>query len=225
MMRCARRLGLGLAVLAGYASVLGAQVAGLPVRNAGIGTGIGIAGDAGFPNGDYGKGLAFGATGVLGVGPLGLSASVARWDPSGEGDAVTSVGGTGNLKVFGGPLIPFAVTLQAGLGRYRQDTIEGGKLTTWQVPLGLGVALTIPNPAFSIKPWLAPRIDLRRISESGGAVSGTESDTRAKFGISGGVDLGFLSGLSVRAMYDRVFAGDGIHPSVLSVGLGFRVGT
>lgn len=222
MMRGVR---LGFALLGAAASGLGAQVAGLPVRNAGIGTGIGIAADAGFPNGDYGKGMALGATGVVGLGPLGVSASVARWDPSGEGDVVTSVGGTGNLKVFGGPLIPFAVTLQAGVGRYRQDTIEGGKLTTLHVPLGLGVALTIPNPAFSIKPWLAPRIDLRRISESGGAVSGTDSDTRAKLGISGGVDLGFLSGLSVRAMYDRVFAGDGASPSVLSLGLGFRVGT
>ena len=49
---------LGIAPSAG---ILSAQVAGLPVRNAGIGTGIGLAADLGFPNAAMGKGVAIGA--------------------------------------------------------------------------------------------------------------------------------------------------------------------
>jgi len=174
----------------------------------------------GFPNGDMGKGTAFGGTGFIGLGPLGVTASVSRWNPAGDGDALTSVGGTLNLKVFGGPLIPLAVTMQAGVGRTRSSDIEGGSITTTHFPLGLGIGVTIPNPAFSIKPWAAPRVDV--VHESG---SGLIGGTRAKFGISGGIDVGFLSGISIRAMYDRVSAGGGAHPAVFSIGAGFKVGT
>lgn len=214
-------LALFVAGAAGVAGPLDAQVAGLPVRNAGLGTGIGIAGDVGFPNADAGKGLALGATGALGVGPFGITASVSRDDPK-AGNALWSVGGTANLKIFGGPLIPLAVTLQAGLARTTQESASGGgdglSTRSWHAPVGLGLALTIPNPAFAIKPWVSPRIDV----SSTRMADVSRSD--ANFGISGGVDLGFLSGLSIRAMYDRVMAGDGVNPSVLSVGLGFRVG-
>ena len=72
---------------------------------------------------------------------------------------------------------------------------------------------TIPTPGFSIKPWIAPRV----------SVTGDSPD-ESPSGISGGVDLGFPSGLSIRAMYDRVKAGAGVSPSVLSLGLGFQVG-
>jgi hypothetical protein len=204
---------------AGSAGGLAAQVAGLPVRNAGIGTGIGIALDAGFPNADVGKGFALGGTGTVGLGPLGVTASVSRYDPRGA-DARWSVGGTGNIKIFGGPLIPLSVTLQAGAAR-TSVTTAGVTARTWHVPVGVGVALTIPNPVFSIKPWLAPRLDLVRTSVSGV----TDTDTSTDFGISGGVDLGFLSGVSFRLMYDRVMAGNGVHPSVLSIGLALKVGT
>ena len=212
-----------LALLAGAVSVprmATGQVAGLPVRNAGIGTGIGIAVDVGFPNADMGKGTAFGGTGFVGFGPLGVTASVSRWNPAGDGDALTSVGGTLNLKVFGGPLIPLSLTMQGGIARTKMSTIEGGAITSTHFPIGLGVGVTIPNPAFSIKPWAAPRVDV--VHESG---SGLIGGTRAKFGISGGIDVGFLSGISIRAMYDRVSAGGGSHPAVFSVGAGFKVGT
>ena len=211
-----------LALLGGVAALpglLGAQVAGLPVRNAGIGTGIGIAADVGFPNADLGKGTAIGATGYVGLGPVGVTATVDRWSPR-DADAVTSVGGTLNLKVFGGPLIPLAITMQGGAARTRTATTPGEEVTTWHFPAGLGLGVTIPNPAFSIKPWLAPRVDV--VHQTG---AGIIDGTRAKFGISGGIDVGFLSGLSIRAMYDRVSAGGGVHPAVLSLGAGFKVGS
>ena len=204
---------------------LAAQVTGLPVRNAGIGTGIAIAADAGFPNATMGKGLAIGGTVAAGFGPLGVTGSVARWDPKGEGDKVTSVGATGNLKIIGGPLIPLSVTLQGGAGYHQEseDGLEPVTRKTLHVPVGVGITLTIPNPVFAIKPWVAPRLDLVRTTIS--ADTPAESSTDTNFGISGGVDLGFLNGLSIRAMYDRVFLGGGTHASTLSVGLGLRVGT
>jgi hypothetical protein len=212
---------------AGGTGGLAAQVRGLPVRNAGVGTGIGIAADVGFPNADAGKGIAVGATGAIGLGPLGVTGSVATWNPKGPGKSVNSAGLTGNLKILGGPLIPVSVTLQAGAAydHQSQSTIEGEiSSKTWHVPVGVGIALTIPNPVFSIKPWLAPRLDITRTAFNPGDTP-TETNTDTHFGISGGVDFGFLSGLAVRVMYDRVSAGNHITPSVLSVGLGFKVGT
>jgi hypothetical protein len=225
MMRYSRILALVALGAAGSTGGLVAQVVGLPVRNAGIGTGIGIAADVGFPNRVAGNGIAFGGTGAIGLGPVGFTASVASYDPKGSGEKIHSVGGTGNLKVFGGPLVPVSITLQGGLGYHSESSVEGGKVSNLHVPVGVGLTLTIPNPAFSIKPWVAPRLDLTRTKESGGSIAGSSTDTQAKFAISGGVDFGFLSGLSVRAMYDQVQRGNGIHTAVVSLGLGFRVGT
>jgi len=229
MTRSTRLPALLFLLAAGHAGGLVAQVAGLPVRNAGVGTGIGIAADAGFPSATAGKGFAIGLTGALGAGPLGFTGSVARWDPRGPGDKITSVGGTANLKIIGGPLIPLSVTLQGGVARYTQDatTIEGDAfdLRTWHFPAGIGIALTIPNPVFSIKPWVAPRLDVVRVTQSDGGTAAQVTSTASDFGVSGGVDLGFLNGLTIRAMYDRVFRGEGVNPSVLSIGLGFKVGS
>jgi len=212
---------------AGPAGGLVAQVAGLPVRNAGIGTGIGIAGDVGFPNAAAGKGVAIGATGVIGLGPLGVSASVAHWSPKDAPlGAINSYGGTANLKIFGGPLIPISVTAQAGIAHYNQGGLpDEGSVSATHIPVGLGLALTIPNPVFSIKPWVAPRVDVSRVKTTPGLVQGgvATSDTDTNFGISGGVDLGFLSGLLVRTMYDRVKR-SGTTVSVFSLGVGFQVG-
>lgn len=224
MMGRVRLLALLAAGAAGSAGSLVAQAAGLPVRNAGIGTGIGIAADLGFPNAQAGKGTAIGVTGVIGFGPLGVSGTLAHWTPKGQ-DGINSVAAAFNLKVIGGPLIPLSVTLQAGAG-YGKATAQGFEAPvttkTLHVPVGLGIALTIPNPAFSIKPWVAPRLDVQRTTIE--SDTPPETDTAAHFGISGGVDLGFLNGLTIRAMYDRIQAGSDGHPSIISVGLGFRVG-
>jgi len=229
MTRPTRLPALLVLLAAGHAGGLVAQVAGLPVRNAGVGTGFGIAADAGFPSTAAGKGFALGATGALGAGPLGFTATVATWDPRGAAERINSVGATGNLKIIGGPLIPLSVTLQGGAARSTQSatTIEGDALDlkTWHFPAGIGIALTIPNPVFSIKPWVAPRVDVVRVTQSDGGTATQVTNTESDFGISGGVDLGFLNGLTIRAMYDRVFRGEGVNPSVLSIGLGFKVGS
>jgi hypothetical protein len=183
------------------------------VRNSGISSGLTIGGEVGFPDADYGKGTAFGGRGALGLGPFGISAVVSSWNPKGPASSQTGVGGYLNLKVFGGPLIPLSVTLQGGAEYRSQSGIK-----TIHAPIGLGIALKIPNPALAIKPWIAPRLDIVRVSGSG-----ISSDTDENFGISGGIDFSLLGGLGFGAAYDRTWAGNGVNPSVFSAGVNYTL--
>lgn len=213
---CGAVVALGLtAMIAGAAE---AQVEGLPVYNGGIGTGLVLSADAGIPNSDLGKGLALGLSGRLGLGPLGFSATVARHDPKGPADAITSVGATANYKVFGGPLVPFSVTLQGGAGYWTiaDATPSGDDIKMWHFPVGLGLAMSIPNPAFAIRPWIAPRLDVRHASV------GDASDTETDFGVSVGIDLNTISGFGLHAAYDRVF-GDPADPAVIALGVHYSL--
>lgn len=209
-----RRAVLVTALLGGAsAGVLRAQnVTGLPVRNAGMVGGLTIGAEVGFPNEDYGKGTAFGARAALGLGPLGVSAVASKWNPDGPAESQTAVGGYLNLKVFGGPLIPLSVTLQGGIEHASNSGVK-----QLHAPIGLGIALRIPNPALAIKPWIAPRLDVVRVSGDG-----IDSDTETNFGISGGVDLSLLGGLSFSAAYDRTWVND-FNPSVFSLGASYSI--
>jgi hypothetical protein len=190
-----------------------AQVRGIPVYNSGIATGIAIYGDVGFPNTEAGKGTALALSGRAGFGPLGATAMLSTFNPDGPAGSDVSVGASLNYKVFGGPLIPLSVTLQGGIGYSKPDDgfLPGQEVNEFRFPVGIGFALTIPNPALAIKPWIAPRIDIVR--SSGGGQSNTESN----FGLGGGLELNLLSGFGVHAAYDRVFI-DGGDPSVFGLG-------
>jgi hypothetical protein len=188
-----------LALAAAATAQASAQVLGLPVENAGVVSGLGLSFDGGLPNDAAGGGHAFGATAALGLGPLGVTARVSRYSPD-VTDPLWSAGATLNYKVFGGPLVPIAATLQAGAGYASPDVacVPPGacEVNEWRFPVGLGIALTIPNPALAIKPWIAPRVDIVRTSLDG------ESSTETDFGISGGVQLNLLTGLGLHATYD-----------------------
>ncbi|MGH7526179.1 MAG: hypothetical protein ACREMX_05700, partial [Gemmatimonadales bacterium] len=123
-------------------------------------------------------------------------------------------------RVFGGPLVPLSVTLQAGVGYAKPDAglLPDDDITEWRFPIGVGFALTIPNPARAIKPWLAPRVDILRQSADG------QSNTETEFGLSGGIELNMLNGFGVHAAYDIVLGGD-LKPSVFGLGAqyNFRV--
>ena len=189
-----------------------AQVRGIPVYNSGIPTGIGIYGDVGFPDEQAGKGTAFAVSGRAGFGPFGATAILATFNPDGAGDNNVSVGATLNYKLFGGPLIPLSVTLQGGIGYSKPDVgILPGDESELRFPVGLGFALTIPNPVLAIRPWIAPRVDIVRLS--GGGLS----DTETNFGLGGGLELNLLNGFGVHAAYDRVFL-DGGDPSIFGFG-------
>jgi hypothetical protein len=185
-----------------------AQITGLPVVNSGIASGLTIGGEIGFPNTDYGKGTAYGGRAALGLGPFGVSAVVAKYNPKGPGTFPTAYGLAANFKVFGGPLVPFSVTLQGGAERASDNS---GKV--YHFPVGLGIAVKIPNPALAIKPWIAPRLDVLYADPAVGTTS-----TDKNFGISGGVDFSLLGGLGFGVAYDRVFADNSLRPSTLSVG-------
>jgi hypothetical protein len=210
----------GIMIAAALAAVPAvAQVPGLPVYNQGVPRGIGLYGDVGFPNNTAGGGTAYGVTGRAGFGFVGVTAIVSTYNPDGPVGSHTSVGATGNLRLFGGPLVPLTVTLQAGAGYSKIDDAKD-----YRFPIGLGFALTIPNPVLAIRPWLAPRIDIARteVPGTGGVPDVYNTDTN--FGLSGGVELNLLNGLGLHAAYDRVF-GNGSDPSVFGVGAhyNFRV--
>jgi hypothetical protein len=191
---------------------LTAQVPGLPVYNAGIPRGIGIFADLGFPNDAAGGGTAYGVTGRAGLGVLAFTATLSALNPDGPAGTTAAVGATANYRVFGGPLVPLSVTLQAGIGYTAPD--NGGLLPDNDIthfPIGAGFALTIPNPALAIKPWLAPRLDIVRTP----TVDGHRTDTN--FGLSGGIELNLLNGFGAHASYDYV-NGDAGNPGIFGIG-------
>jgi hypothetical protein len=192
-----------------------AQVRGIPVYNSGVATGIALYGDFGFPNSDAGKGTAYALTGRAGFGPFGATAIFSSFNPDGPASSDLSVGATLNYKLFGGPLIPLSLTLQGGIGYSKPDTgLLPGHDTELRFPVGLGFALTIPNPMLAIRPWIAPRVDI--VKSSGGGLSNTETN----FGLGGGLELNLLNGFGLHAAYDRVFV-DGGDPSTFGLGAHF----
>ena len=204
-----------LLALAGAALPAAAQVRGIPVYNSGVPRGIGVYGDVGFANDEAGGGTGYGLTGKAGFGPLGVTALISTSKPDG-GDSDVSLGATLNYRVFGGPLVPLAVTLQAGAGWIKTEgadilDVPSLDVTTWHFPVGVGFTLTIPNPVLAIRPWLAPRLDIVRSSFGG------DSDTETNFGLSGGLEFNFLNGFGLHAAYDAVFA-DGATPGVFGLG-------
>ncbi|HEU5041636.1 MAG TPA: hypothetical protein VFT84_12475 [Gemmatimonadales bacterium] len=215
-------LGLGVAVAAPIAAApAAAQVRGIPVYNNGVPRGIGIYGDVGLPNEEAGGGTAYALTGKAGFGVLGVTAMLSTYNPDGPAGSDVSVGATANYRVFGGPLVPFAVSLQGGVGYAKPESglLPDDEITQWRFPVGVGLALTIPNPALAIQPWLAPRLDIVRTS-----ADGVDAETNTEFALSGGVELNLLNGLGVHAAYDAVFA-DGGTPGVFGIGAhyNFRV--
>lgn len=208
------------AALLAFAGTVSAQVRGLPVYNPGVPSGIGIYGDVGFPNAAAGDGTTYAVSGRAGFGPLGVTATVGIFNPAGPADSRTVLGATGNVRVFGGGLVPVSVTLQGGYGYVKlvDGPTAADDVTEQRFPVGLGIAVNVPTPVVSIKPWIAPRVDVVR------AKVGTVSDTDAKFGASGGVEINSLTGLGLQLSYDWVKA-DGGNRGVFGIGLhaGLRI--
>ena len=194
-----------------------AQVLGLPVVNNGVASGLSIAADVGFASFDGFTNLeassatTIGASASIGLGLVGLTGTLAHSLPD-LGDNVWSPGISGTLRLLGGPLIPLRVVLLAGVAHWKADSVD-----FTHVPVSLGFAATIPLPGFAIKPWIAPRLD---VLSSSPQQNGSSSESR--FGLSGGIEVELLLGLSVRASYDQVYAKQG-NPSVFSLGAGFSL--
>jgi hypothetical protein len=203
-----------LSALAGGVESAQAQVRGIPVYNAGVPRGVGIYGDVGFSNDEAGGGTGYGVTGRAGFGPFGATAILSSYNSDGPSDSDLSVGATLNYRVFGGPLVPLAVNLQGGIGYAKPEVgaLPDEDVTELRFPVGVGFALTIPNPVLAIKPWLAPRLDIVRVSGDG-----FDAETQTEFGLSGGIELNTLGGFGVHATYDAIFA-EGGTPGVFGIG-------
>lgn len=202
---------LVVTLAAGAVVPAAAQVLGMPVVNNGAPTGINIGADVAFANDAYfGGGTGVGAHATVGLGFFAVTGAVSHFSPK-SGDGVLAPGAAATLRLLGGPLVPFRITLQAGASQW---TVSG--VQTTHVPISLGLSATIPNPAFGLKPWIAPRYEV--FHGSGNGTTHTDWD----FGISGGIDLSLLSGLMIRAVYDRASIND-THPGIFSLGLGFAL--
>jgi hypothetical protein len=200
-----------------------AQAPGLPVINSGPARGFTLAGMAGFGNDGAGSGTAVGASGAYGMRRFAVGGFVSTVSGSTAADgAYQAAGATLAVKVLGGPLVPISLNLHTGVGysapRYSPTGGSGAiKNKTWQVPVSLGIAWVFPQPVVALKPWLAPRADVVRVSGSG---AGSRTDTN--FALSGGVNFGFLNGLGIDVAFDRVFSsGLGSKPLILGLGLSY----
>ena len=206
-----------LAALVLAAAPARAQNLGLPVFNSGVGSGISLNADYGFGSTDpeTQKVKTLGLTAGAALGPIGFTATYANSNPE-TGDNQSSLGATANLKVFGGPLIPVSVNAQAGIGYWnvKDGFGPGVDLKYVNIPVGIGIALNVPTPGLSIKPWIAPRMQYTRTS--GGA-----DDSETNFGISAGVNLGLVGGINGRVAYDQITVND-VKSKVFSVGLGWN---
>lgn len=219
------RLPLAL-LLACAAAPVAAQTPGVPVMNGSLARGVSLAGMAGFGVGDS-EGTAVGLAGTLGMRRVAISGMVSRVSVDGA-DSYYGAGGAITVKVAGGPLVPLSLNLQAGAG-YSKPLGGVVDLDVVHVPVGLGISWIIPQPVVALKPWLAPRLDVNRVTgpdpladplPGGPALRSTSTATN--FGLSGGLTFGFLNGMAIDVAFDRVFA-DGVSPTTLGVGLSWNL--
>lgn len=195
-------------MMVGGAGSVSAQLPGIPVYNTPVPSGFTMAADVGFPNSATGLGTSYAITGAFGTGPFGFTGSVGGTRVEAIDKSEITVGGTANWKIFGGPLIPLAVNVQAGAA-YWKGVADSKNI---HVPVGISAVLTIPTPGLAIKPWVAPRVDYSQAKVGDVTFDATE------FAFSIGVDLASLSGLGFRAAYDWI----NTEGSALStVGFGF----
>lgn len=223
-----RRLGaltvvsvLGLAA----AGQVTAQVAGIPYYvNPRGGTGVMAAVNIGSTSSDNAasEGKAVAVTGGVGAGPLFITATAGQFNPDPAGaDNVTTFGGTVGTRLFGGPLIPVTIGVQAGAGYFSTGSgATEAKLVT--IPVAVGVGLNVP--LFPLKPWIAPRVQYSRAT-----VGGTTNST-TRIGVSAGADFNLLLGLGFHAAVDFMpekTSGATTYPSSTTIGIGahfnFRV--
>lgn len=195
-----------LALLAvGSATPAAAQLAGLPVWNSPKGgTGITISGDYGRPNGDLGKGNAFGARATAGLGSLNLTAGFASWNPSGTAPTVKSVGGNAAFRVIGGSLLPVNVNLLVGGAR----TTGTGFASTTTLIAGGGVSVALPLP-LSIEPYLS-------IANRWHKPSGGSTDSNIGWTIGANLDFGLLG---AHVAYDSESYGSGVTGGIIGLGM------
>lgn len=216
---------IGAALAMALAGPAAAQTTGLPLRHAGVRTGVEIGAELGLgrvrldPPAEDETVRTLAASAGAGIGPVGFAVTLARADRNVAAADRTTLTGAAGLRVFGGPLVPLAIAWQAALAVPLGDidpAADGSSERPWRGSVGLGAALTIPLPVLAITPWLAPRADyLGRQPVSG---------SRVKAAFAAGVDLGLLNGVVIRAAYDSRIGWEPADdaPAGISFGVGYR---
>jgi hypothetical protein len=226
-------LTLGLALVAGPVV---AQMNAIPVyHNPKGGSGLLLAADFGKGvNDESGKNTAFAFRTGFGVGPVTFGASIGTVNPLPEGaterqNEVQWMANMG-LRLFGGGLMPVALSLQGGVGVLNIDRsgAAGGDAKIVNVPVGLGLGFNVPAPTFNFEPWVATRIQYTRNEIS--AVSANQ----VGWGVSAGMEFSFLIGLGLHIGFDwetnpfEVLEGltediPKTTPFVIGIGLNYRI--
>jgi hypothetical protein len=205
LMRYASIPVLALGLLARPAS---AQLNSLPVfYSPKGGSGFTLAASYGMGvNDDSEKNTTWAARASIGIQELTIGGGIATVNPEiSTGNREQEIQWMANLayRVFGGALVPVAVSLQGGVGHLSHQVggaAAAGEATEWRFPIGVGVAFNIPTPGFSFEPWIAPRADILRSEEEIAGILAKK--TRGGFGVSAGVNLGFAMGLGLHTAID-----------------------
>lgn len=215
------RLPLVLFTALAPAAPAAAQAPGLPFHGGSPPTGFHLVATVGWTGASHWvtEGFAVGGTAGYTWSRLGITASLARFDPDYEHDAVATMGLAGSFRILGGTLdTPFQVNLLGGLGMVCcvSDDLLGnpypGAGSDWHGQAGVGVTLSIATPVVSIKPWLAPRAEIDKLPD------GSASTSQTQFAGSAGVDLAFLGGLGLRALWDKIEGED----QAIGFGISYR---
>lgn len=198
-----------LAALA-LAAPVAAQTPGLAIHAAGLPTGPHVAGSLGFTGETFTIGVGAGYSGSR----LGITGAVARVDFDTLDETAFAWGVRGVIRLLGGTLdLPLQVDAFAGYGRLDLDLEGFGEGNgNWRVPAGLAFTFDISTPVGSLRPWLAPRLDIFR--QTTGDVTTVDGHLAA----SAGVDLRLLGGFGLTAAWDKIESQE----RTIGVGLTYR---
>ncbi len=197
-------LALGL-----VSSSAAAQLATMPVSfSPQGGPGVTVGADFGFGLNDDAKyvtgqtPIAYGGHVRLGLPKFYVTVRAAQVNPRGPtgttfADKEISFGGDLAVNILNAPLLPVALSIQGGVG-YTKFGTGLSEQKVLDVPIGVGIAINVPNPAVNVEPWAAPRIHINRVEV------GADTQTRTGFGVSAGLNLGLPMGLGFHVAADWV---------------------
>jgi hypothetical protein len=202
---------LGLA--AGLAAPVAAPWLGEPVWNSPTGGGLAISADYAKPNSDYGSGTSWGARVSWGFGTTTFTLGAANWQPGGQGESLTSIGGNAAFRLIGGTLLPIPspgirANLQVGVAHTEVANLIFSPTSATTVTAAVGLGARLPAPGFSVEPYFSPGIRYRSLSDGG-------SSTEFGYAIGANVSLGSLG---VHLAYDNENVKGGGNVAVFGVG-------
>lgn len=204
-----------------------AQLAGNPVYAINPGVGITLAGDFGRGiNDESGKANFFGGRVILGVPMLSFWVGAGQVDfrnpdPNVDDKEIT-LGGGAAINLIKAPLLPVALTLQAG-----GSTMScGDDCTDLHLVAGPALRVNVPTPGVGIEPWVMPRVHMSRQSVGG------ETVTQTGFGASGGINVNLPMGLGFHAVVDYAKIPEGTSglwtideakPMLVGIGIHYKI--